>query len=227
MSSIPTVHFTANYPLGGGKYDWNLDWGSEIIHQHVLPRLSPGAKVLDLCAGYGRGSICFVLHGFHVTMLDRNPDLSDIVCDFYPGIEGDVDFIVGDVEDLRSLLPNRTFDAVIMLESTVHRLKTQNYRTINDACSLLRPGGYFYVDGPSTLNYHFDNYSKYFEEVDRDTFMDECSCTGNLLLEPFCFFRPGELPLLLLQQGLNILFQDSALCEWQANKSVAVGHKPL
>ena len=211
---------------GGGDESWNLDWGSEFIFKYIAPRLGPNSKVLDVCCGYGRASAVLGFKGCNITFFDKseeNIETSLQQADLYSTINQG---IVGDVEQLDTLLIRPDYDAIIILEGMVHLHKTTANRLIASAARLLKTGGYLYVDAPSTLDDHYTDFQKWGNEmVDTDTFLDLCSCSGYPQYEPFCFFHPGELALNLSHHGLRVEFQDSAYYDYRTYKTIAIGRK--
>jgi len=228
LSSIQIASFAGDGVLGDGGDggQWNLCWGSQLIHRFLLPGLKPESRVLDLCSGWGRASLCFALHGSHLTLVDHDPSIVQEADEFSSGLTDHTHWVITDASEYLAHAVH-PFDRIVLLDGTVHCLKRQNIETISRACELLAPGGIIYVDGPSSQDSHFEYFRDHYDPVDVDTFEDLCGCSGDIKLEPFCFFHPGELPLLLLQRGLEIIYQESAVCEWQTLKSIAIGRKPL
>lgn len=224
--SIVQATFESDDALGAGGERWQLEWGSEPIFKYILPHTKPKDRILDLCSGLGRASFCFGLSGCDVTLWDHREDVLDNATYQADSLGYSVKTITANATELRTILVSRRFKVVLMLEALVHQPKTQAVRVITDACAVLEPGGYLYVDAPSTEDPLHDYFRKSNEQVDRDTYLEWCSCTGEYKREPFCFFYPGELALILKQSGMRTVFQASDHLEWQTLKTIAIAQKP-
>jgi SAM-dependent methyltransferase len=103
-----------------------------------------GKQVLEVGCGHGGGAsyLTRTLRPARYTALDLNPTGIDFCRRRHrlPGLE----FVVADAEKLP--FPDRTFDAVINIESSIHYPDFRRF--LAEVARVLRPGGHFlYADG--------------------------------------------------------------------------------
>lgn len=136
-----------------GEYDalawfYNRHWGREyhakllpILEGLVIPDLSPGGKVLDLCCGTGH--LTRVLHsmGFEATGLDGSPQMIRYAAENAPACR----FLVSDAREFRF---GPVFHAVLStFESLNHVMDMGELKKVfMNAFSSLRGGGLFFFD---------------------------------------------------------------------------------
>lgn len=105
--------------------------------------LTPGAKVLDLCCGFGRHAYALAEHGYHVTGLDASDHLISIATERFP--HQNVRYIIG---DMRSEYPDAPYDAIVNFFTSFGYFDTheENQQVINTIADCLAPGGVFVLD---------------------------------------------------------------------------------
>lgn len=112
----------------------------------VLARLNlpPGARVLDLCCGFGRHSIELARRGFRVTGLDRSSYLLSRAREASVGL--DIAWIEADMRAIPS--PAVPYDAVICLFSSFGVLENdgEEARVARAVARVLAPGGVFLIE---------------------------------------------------------------------------------
>lgn len=112
----------------------------------VLARLNlaPGARVLDLCCGFGRHSIELARRGFRVTGLDLSPYLLSHACEAANGL--DIAWIQA---DMRAIPPPAVpYDAVICLFSSFGVLENdfEEVKAARAVARVLAPDGGFLIE---------------------------------------------------------------------------------
>jgi fatty-acid O-methyltransferase len=103
-----------------------------------------GKEVLEVGCGHGGGAsyLSRTLRPRRYVGLDLNP-AGIAFCRRRHSLPG-LEFVVGDAQDLP--YPERTFDAVINIESSIHYPDFRRF--LNEVARVLRPGGHFlYADG--------------------------------------------------------------------------------
>lgn len=118
--------------------------------------LSPGSRVLDLCAGTGRITLPLAQAGHHVIALD----IADAMLresrrrNRAAGVEGEVDYILGDAEC--PPLADGAVDAVLCYGGLHHLPRPAS--CVAEAGRVLRPGGRWYSLDPhrSPMRWAFD-----------------------------------------------------------------------
>ncbi|MBM4179285.1 MAG: methyltransferase domain-containing protein [Ignavibacteria bacterium] len=73
-----------------------------------IAHIDKGARILDLCCGYGRHANVLAEHGYHVIGLDVSQYLIDLANQRYP--HEHVEYVQG---DMRGPYPNGPFDAIV------------------------------------------------------------------------------------------------------------------
>ena len=126
---------------------YNEYWGVRLaklalfsLEKILLPRLSPGARILDLCCGTGQLTARLVQRGYAVTGLD-SPGQIALARVNAPGAQ----FIV---EDARSFQVAEEFDAVVSTSDALnHMMSIEELKEVFSRVSAaLRPAGYFAFD---------------------------------------------------------------------------------
>jgi SAM-dependent methyltransferase len=108
-----------------------------------LAGITAGAKVLDLCCGYGRHALSLAERGYHVTGLDNSRFLIDRARELYP--HPNVTYVVG---DMRGPFPGAPFDAIANFFTSFGYFDThdENLRVLHTVRAHLRDGGTFVMD---------------------------------------------------------------------------------
>lgn len=112
-----------------------------------LKTLKPGAKVLDLGAGYGGAARHLAReHGAHVTCLNlsdkenaRNRELTE-----EQGLSGRIEVVHGAFEDIP--FPEASFDILWSQDAILH--SGDRKRVLDEAARVLKPGGEFIFTDP-------------------------------------------------------------------------------
>jgi len=139
------------------RFDRHEDTSDEVSFLQDRASLPPGAKVLDLCCGYGRHAIELARRGCRVTGLDLSPtmlrrarqDASD------QGVE--TRWVRG---DMRALPLLEAFDAAISMFTSFGYFEDEdeNFNVLEEVARVLVPGGRFLIE---TVNRDF--LARYFE----------------------------------------------------------------
>lgn len=147
MHTITVADFEENELLGTSDDEldeWNVFWGSPLIFQHILTKLPPKAKVLDVCSAWGRGTIPLGLYGHHLTLVDKNRQHLEMAAEYAKTLQISCECLAIDVDDLKLALPAESFDAVIILEGIAHFDKLKVPRLLESASTMVKPGGLLY-----------------------------------------------------------------------------------
>ena len=109
--------------------------GLDALH----PRISPGAKVLDLCCGSGEAAAPWLEAGFAVTGLDLSPRALDLAAQRHPTMER----VEGLAED--PPLADGGFSA-IQLSVALHEFpRGERDQVLRSCLRLLEPGGWLVI----------------------------------------------------------------------------------
>jgi len=109
--------------------------GLDALH----PRISPGAKVLDLCCGSGEAAAPWLEAGFAVTGLDLSPRALDLAAQRHPAMER----VEGLAED--PPLADAGFSA-IQLSVALHEFpRAERDQVLRSCLRLLEPGGWLVI----------------------------------------------------------------------------------
>ena len=109
--------------------------GLDALH----PRISPGAKVLDLCCGSGEAAAPWLEAGFAVTGLDLSPRALDLAAQRHPAMER----VEGLAED--PPLADGGFSA-IQLSVALHEFpRAERDQVLRSCLRLLEPGGWLVI----------------------------------------------------------------------------------
>ncbi len=116
-------------------------WAFDVLDRILLPRLAPGASVLDLCCGVGTLSRPLVERGYRVTGVDRSAAMIRFARQDVPGAS----FLEADARAFR--MPAAFDAAVCAFDSLNHFLDAAELRAVlaNVHASLV-PGGAFAFD---------------------------------------------------------------------------------
>ena len=105
----------------------------------LKPRISPGAKVLDLCCGSGEAAAPWLEAGFAVTGLDLSPRALDLAAQRHPTMER----VEGLAED--PPLADAGFSA-IQLSVALHEFpRAERDQVLRSCLRLLEPGGWLVI----------------------------------------------------------------------------------
>lgn len=114
----------------------------------VLPLLGldQGARVLDLCCGFGRHSLELARRGCRVAGLDLSPALLAHAREAAVSEGLEIDWIEADMRDIP--VPAEPYDAVLMLFSSfgVFDNDTEEARVAEAVARVLKPGGGVLID---------------------------------------------------------------------------------
>lgn len=105
--------------------------------------LEQGARVLDLCCGYGRHANALAEHGYNVVGLDASEHLIALAMDRYP--HDNVDYVIG---DMRGPYPGGPYDAVVNFFTSFGYFDTheENAHVMRTIADNLTPGGILVFD---------------------------------------------------------------------------------
>lgn len=111
--------------------------------------LMPGARILDLCCGFGRHSLELARRGYRVTGLDLSPDLLRHAREAVEAEGLEIAWVEADMREIP--VPEQPYDAVLMLFSSfgVFDNDEEEVKVVQSVARVLRPGGRLLVD---TLN---------------------------------------------------------------------------
>jgi tellurite methyltransferase len=138
--------------------------------------LPPGADIFDLGCGVGRHVIYLGGRGFRMAGADVSP--TAIQRTYAACAERDIVF-EGRVCEMTVLpWPDESFDAALSTSTIHHGLRATIKAAVGEVQRVLRPGGSFLVDFPSTdrVDYHFlraEVAAGHIVEVEPNTFVDE------------------------------------------------------
>ena len=195
MSNIETCHFNLDFIAGTGGDGWNDAWGEEQIHRLVVPMVQPEDTVLDLFAGWGRGSVPLAMYGAEVTAVDVSGKHTQQMIEAFTdaGLSSALFEII--VQDALELTPKETglFNFAVAIDAITHIHKSDGLDFIQRMPEFLIPGGVIALTAPSTLSDYYEWLKQYAEQVDNDTYLDMCPCSGDIVEEPFAFYHPGEI----------------------------------
>lgn len=130
-------------------------------------RLTPGAKILDLCCGYGRhASLIAKSTDFEVTGMDLSDDYLDIAKNQWS--VPNLDFIKGDMRDIPF---SNHFDAVINMFTSFGFFESdeENETVIKQVNKSLKEQGLFLLDYENKFHFVFNDVfkkEKYWEKLD-------------------------------------------------------------
>ena len=117
----------------------------EVSFAERILKLTPGARVLDLCSGQGRHSVPLAQQGYRVTALDLSPAYLRLAERAAEAHKVTLDTIAA---DMRSIPFAGRFDAVINMYSSFGYLESESddLRVLESVAAALKPGGRFFLD---------------------------------------------------------------------------------
>jgi SAM-dependent methyltransferase len=117
----------------------------EVSFAERILKLTPGARVLDLCSGQGRHSVPLAKQGYRVTALDLSPAYLRLAERAAKAHRVTVDTTAA---DMRKIPFARRFDAVINMYSSFGYLETEadDLQVLESVATALKPGGRFFID---------------------------------------------------------------------------------
>lgn len=111
------------------------------VDRFVLPELSPGAPVLDLCCGTGQTAAMFTAHGYEVIGIDGSESMLAYAKENAP----DAQFVLGDARSFS--MPGRFQAVVSQYDSLNHVLSVEELTAVfRNVFEALRGGGVFLFD---------------------------------------------------------------------------------
>ncbi len=113
----------------------------------------PVERVLDLGCGNGRHAMYFARQGFKTAGIDVSEQAIEWAADWARREGRDVDFRVGDIENLP--FADQTFDVVVSHGVLDHVPMATARRAATEARRVLRPRGLFYCDLRSTEDFEY------------------------------------------------------------------------
>ncbi len=136
----------------------------------------PGGRILDVGCGVGRHVIYLGGRGFQMAGTDISPTGVKVTQDAAAGQNIPFD---GRVSDMTTLpWPDATFDAAFSTSTIHHHLRVGIMQTLAEVWRVLKPGGLFLVDFPSTDTLTYQTLrelaaAEQVAEVEPNTFVDE------------------------------------------------------
>jgi SAM-dependent methyltransferase len=138
--------------------------------------LPPGIAMLDIGCGVGRHLIYLAGRGFRMAGVDLSQGGIKIAHEALAerGLTFD-----GRVSDMTVLpWPDRTFGAALSTSTMHHHRRADILRALGEVKRVLKPGGFFYVDFPSTDSMGYQESRDWVQEgkvveVEPNTFLDE------------------------------------------------------
>jgi 2-polyprenyl-3-methyl-5-hydroxy-6-metoxy-1,4-benzoquinol methylase len=131
-------------------------------------KLDKGAKILDLCCGYGRISNRLAEQGYTVVGLDNSQGFLDIACAEAKKLNVEVEYVRG---DMRQIHYEDEFDAVINIFTSFGFFSDEeNFDVLKGVSSSLKTNGKFLID---TINrdWIIKNYLPYTVSVRNETYV--------------------------------------------------------
>jgi SAM-dependent methyltransferase len=127
---------------------YNKHWGDRfaltalaVIDELVLPRLAPGAEVLDLCCGTGQMAQLLSERGYRITGIDGSENMLFYARENAP----ETHFILSDA---RSFTADTTFDAAVCVFDSLNHVMSVNElgEVFMSVSSALKDNGVFLFD---------------------------------------------------------------------------------
>ncbi len=143
-------HMKAERYIEYDPFAWlyNKHWGymftpiaMAAIEKLVIPNLSPGAEVLDLCCGTGQMTGMLQQRGYRVTGIDGSEKMLSYARKNAPGV-------IFKVDDARSFMTETHFDAVVcVFDSLNHIMSIEDLGEVfKSVYRALKAGGVFVFD---------------------------------------------------------------------------------
>lgn len=148
--------------MADGFYS-SLDVMNYIQHQAATDRLKKGDRVLDVCCGRGlllplirwhkkeiAEYVGVDIHPPNIAEQSRRSGVKDICAeglDYYPF---PVRHVVCSCEEMSDHLEAGSFHGIVYTSAIEHMQKDVGYRSLEECCSLLRPGGWLFLSCPNT-----------------------------------------------------------------------------
>jgi len=109
--------------------------------------LEPGARVLDLCCGYGRHSVALAKRGYQVTGIDRSERQLTMARTHASAAGAYVAWVQADMREVPAALAGE-MDAVINMFTAFGYFETEaeDQRVLAGIARSLKPGGKFLID---------------------------------------------------------------------------------
>ena len=107
--------------------------------------LPHGARVLDLCCGWGRHTLRLARRGYRMTGLDLSPYHIELAAAAARDSGVEVEWLEADMRDIPAV--DASFDGVINLFTAFgYFADDENQRVLEEVARVLKPGGRFLVD---------------------------------------------------------------------------------
>lgn len=106
-------------------------------------QIPAGARVMDLCCGYGRHALALAQLGYHVVGIDQSRFLIDRAKEVYPHAH-----VRYEVADMRGPFTGTPYDAIVNFFTSFGYFDTQeeNMKVLHAVHAALREGGVFIMD---------------------------------------------------------------------------------
>lgn len=228
----------------GQRAGWELIWRGEKIPPKYLSIAAPsptvvelarmlpsGGSVLDIGCGLGRHCLYLGKQGFQVAGMDISPtgvETTRAVC-----AEHNITFD-GKVADMQALpWPDAVFNGAFSIASLHHHLRPNLVKALDEVRRVLKPGGLFAADFPSTASAQYQSLRKQvaageLSEPEPNTFVDERPEVDEdddaFLPHHFC----DEDDLRDLMQGFEVLSMQTEINDTgKPGRWVVFARKPL
>jgi SAM-dependent methyltransferase len=185
---------------------------------HLYTRLTPGARILDLCCGQGRHALRLAELGYNVIGLDLSRTLLQ-VAKFRRNPSQTANFVQADMRHLPAV---QSFDLILNLFTSFGYFEEdQENQAVFDQFNLvLKPGGFFVFDYlnvdhvvSNLVPSHADQVGDYFIETERQINADivqkkitiHKDGLKRIFYESVKMYDPQEIEMMLCRSGLEIL----------------------
>ena len=204
------------------------DWCYPQVYDHLLPLVATGNIALDLGCGTGHSSLLFAQKGALVTAIDNVPDNLGLCREEFikAGVDHLLTTLTFDATEFLRVTP-QLFDFVIVSDLITHFLKSDGLRLIALAAARVKPGGYLFLTAPSVNSDTYLYTQAYFAELEKDTYLIVCDCSGEEREEPHSFYRPDELTALLCEAGLSIISAEECSPGGGGLRNILVAHHKI
>jgi SAM-dependent methyltransferase len=167
------------------KLAWLLDHGSEISADGIIEKFTQPGRACDL--GCGSAMLLHQLYSVGWQVVGVEPDPKARLAASKKGI----DVYDGTAEELPNEIVEKRYDLVILRHTLEHCLEPVT--ALNNAATLLRPGGYLLLEVPNKDCIHFRTFGG----------SSECYDAPRHLF----FFGPAGLRKLVESQGLMVVHE--------------------